>query len=140
VTLRPLYSCATAVIRFLVLLRSICPLTVAVSSVCETPLENLIIHLQFVLNFELRSSEFLLVFFVSQAGISLRGEVNRLETRLITRGVVVLRLQDSVFRSEAGLVCRSPPKTIVTFYLTEDRESRPHQAMIHPAQVGLAEA
>jgi hypothetical protein len=39
---------------------------------------------------------------------------------------VVLRLQDSVFRSEAGLVCHSPPKTIVTFYLTEDRESRPH--------------
>ena len=38
----------------------------------------LIIHLQFVPNLELRSLEFLLVFFVSQAGISLLGEVNRL--------------------------------------------------------------
>jgi hypothetical protein len=33
------------------------------------------------------------VFFVSQAGISLLGEVNQVVTRLITRGVVVLRLQ-----------------------------------------------
>jgi hypothetical protein len=41
----------------------------------------------------------------------------------------VLRLQGSVFRSEAGLVCHSPPKTIVTIYLTEDRESRPHQVV-----------
>jgi hypothetical protein len=40
---------------------------------------------------------------------------------------MVLRLQDSVFRFEAGLVCHSPPKMIVTFYLTEDRESCPHQ-------------
>ena len=37
----------------------------------------LIFHLQFVLNLELRSFEFLLVFFVSQVGISLLGEVNR---------------------------------------------------------------
>ena len=41
--------------------------------------ENLIIHLQFVLYFELRTFEFLLVFFVSQAGISLLGEVNRID-------------------------------------------------------------
>ena len=34
------------------------------------------------------------MFFVSQAGISLRGKVNRIVTRLITRGVVVLRLQE----------------------------------------------
>jgi hypothetical protein len=40
--------------------------------------ENLIIHLQFVPYFELRTLEFLLVFFVSQAGISLLGEVNRI--------------------------------------------------------------
>jgi hypothetical protein len=92
VTLRPLYSCATTIIRFWVLLRSIYPLIVAVSSVCETPLGNLIIHLQFVPNLELHSSELLLVFFVSQAEISLHGEINRLETRLITREVVVLRL------------------------------------------------
>ena len=38
----------------------------------------LIIHLQFVPNLELRSFEFLLVFFVSQAGISLLGKVNRI--------------------------------------------------------------
>jgi hypothetical protein len=50
-----------------------------------------------VSNLELRSFEFLLVFFVSQAEISVRGEVNRLETWLITRGVVMLRLQGSVF-------------------------------------------
>ena len=37
----------------------------------------LIIHLQFVPNLELRSFEFLLMFFVSQAGISLLSEVNR---------------------------------------------------------------
>jgi hypothetical protein len=41
---------------------------------------------------------------------------------LITRGVVVLRLQGSVFRFEAGLVCHSPPKMIVTIYLAEDQE------------------
>jgi hypothetical protein len=35
------------------------------------------------------------VFFVSQAGISFRGEVNRIVTLLITRGIVVLRLQGS---------------------------------------------
>ena len=49
-------------------------------------------------------------------------------TRLITRGVMVLRLQDvRVFQSEVGLVCRAPPKTIVVFNLTEDRESCPPQ-------------
>ena len=41
------------------------------------------------------SFEFLLAFFVALAGISLLGEVNRVVTRLITRGVVVLRLLDS---------------------------------------------
>ena len=44
------------------------------------------------------SFEFLLVFFVALAGISLLGEVNRVVTRLITRGVVVLRLLDSGLR------------------------------------------
>jgi len=51
-----------------------------------------------VTSFELRSFEFLLVFFVALAGISLLGEVNRVVTRLITRGVVVLRLLDSGLR------------------------------------------
>jgi hypothetical protein len=41
----------------------------------------------------MRSFEFLLVLFISQAGIILLGEVNQVVTRLITRGVVVLRLQ-----------------------------------------------
>ena len=39
----------------------------------------LIIYLQFIPNLELHSFEFLLVFFVSQAGISLLGEVNRID-------------------------------------------------------------
>ena len=38
------------------------------------------------------------MFFVALAGISLLGEVNRVVTRLITRGVVVLRLLDSGLR------------------------------------------
>ena len=38
------------------------------------------------------------MFFVALAGISLSGEVNRVVTRLITRGVVVLRLLDSGLR------------------------------------------
>ena len=42
----------------------------------EPQLVCLIIHLQFVPNFELCSFEFLLVFFVSQARISLLGKVN----------------------------------------------------------------
>ena len=42
--------------------------------------------------------EFLLVFFVALAGISLLSEVNRVVTRLINRGVVVLRLLDSGLR------------------------------------------
>ena len=40
------------------------------------------------------SFKFLLVFFVVFAGISLLGEVNQVVIRLITRGVVVLRLLD----------------------------------------------
>ena len=51
-----------------------------------------------VTSFELHSFEFLLVFFIALAGISLLGEVNRVVTRLITRGVVVLRLLDSGLR------------------------------------------
>jgi len=54
-------------------------LTVAVHRFMRLYFENLIIHLQFVLYFELRTFEFLLVFFVSQAGISLLDEVNRID-------------------------------------------------------------
>ena len=38
--------------------------------------------------------EFFLVFFIALTGIILLGEVNRVVTQLITRGVVVLRLLD----------------------------------------------
>ena len=62
------------------------------------------------------------MFFVVLAGISLSGEVNRVVTRLITRGVVVLRLLHSGLRSEAGSVCLAPPTTRVIQNLTEDRE------------------
>ena len=67
---------------------------VAVYRFVKPQLVRLIIHLQF----ELRSFEFLLVFFVALAGISLLGEINRVVTRLINRGVVVLRLLDSGLR------------------------------------------
>ena len=46
----------------------------------------------------MRSFEFFLVFFVALAGISFSGEVNQVVIRLITRGVVVLRLLGSGFR------------------------------------------
>ena len=62
------------------------------------------------------------MFFVSFVRISLLGEVNRVVTRLITRGVVVLRLLHSGLRSEAGSVCLAPPTTRVIQNLTEDRE------------------
>ena len=51
-----------------------------------------------VTSIELRSFEFLLVFFVVLAGISLIYEVNQVATWLITRGVMVLRLLDSGLR------------------------------------------
>ena len=51
-------------------------LTVTVYRFVEPQLVCLIIHLRFVPNLELRSFEFLLVFFILQVGISLLGEVN----------------------------------------------------------------
>ena len=54
---------------------------VAVFRFVEPQLSSLIIHLQLSLQFECCVSfEFLLVFFVSQAGISLLGEVNWIVT------------------------------------------------------------
>jgi hypothetical protein len=68
-------------IRFWVLLRSICHRTVSPSSVCETPSHN-----QY--NFGCVSFQFLLVFLIALAWISLRGEVTRV-SRVITNGAVV---------------------------------------------------
>jgi hypothetical protein len=66
------------------------------SSVVKPNLECLIIDLQFVTSIiELLFFEFLLVLFVSQADNSLLDEVNQFVTRLINKGDVVLRLQDS---------------------------------------------
>ena len=65
----------------------------AAVSVCETPTLRLIIHLQSHFNWAAFFRVLACVFF-ALAGISLFGEVNRVVTRLITRGVVVLRLLD----------------------------------------------
>jgi hypothetical protein len=54
---------------------------VSPSSVCETPSHN-----QY--NFGCVSFQFLLVFLIALAGISLRGEVTRV-SRMITNGAVV---------------------------------------------------
>ena len=77
----------------------------AAVSVCETPTREInhsyaeSLQLSYVcLSSYLCSFKFLLVFFVALAGISLLGEVNRVVTRLIARGVVVLRLLDSGLR------------------------------------------
>ena len=68
------------------------------SSVCETPTCEINHSSAESLYLSCVSFEFLLVFFVALAGISLLGEVNRVVTWLITRGVVVLRLLDSGLR------------------------------------------
>ena len=68
------------------------------SSVCETPTREINHSSAESLHLSCVSFEFLLVFFVALARISLLGEVNRVVTRLITRGVVVLRLLDSGLR------------------------------------------
>jgi hypothetical protein len=49
----------------------------------------------FIILLELPSSEFLSMFFDLEVGISLFCDVNRIVTRLITIGEVVLRLQSS---------------------------------------------
>ncbi len=56
------------------------------------------------------------MFFDSHAGISLLGEVNRVSTRLITRGDVVLGLQgsDRVDR-KPDRMCQVSTKSIVIF-------------------------
>ena len=71
------------------MLRLICQEQFRRSSFCETPTREFN-HISAIW---LHSFEFLLVFFVVLAGIILLGEVNRIVTQLITRGVVVLILQ-----------------------------------------------
>jgi hypothetical protein len=73
------------------------------------------------------------------AGISLRGKVNQIVTRLITRGNVVLRLQGS------GLCDLEPDRCVasdqIDSYLEPDgRSGITSPSMIHLGQVGLAEA
>ena len=93
--LNPLLAAAAAIVRLWVLLRFILSRTVvAVHRFVKPQLVRLIIHLQSHFNW----AAFFLVFFVALAEISLFGEVNRVVTRLITRGVVVLRLLDSGLR------------------------------------------
>ena len=75
------------------MLKLFCQEQFVARSVCETPTREFK-----VTSIELRSFEFLLVFFIALAGISLLGEVNWVVTRLITRGVVVLRSLDSGLR------------------------------------------
>jgi hypothetical protein len=58
------------------------------------------------------------VFIVSQAGISLRGEVNWIVTQLISRracGAKIVGIR--VFGSEAGSVRHAPPKAKVILHL-----------------------
>ncbi len=77
-------------------------------SVCKTQLVSLFIHL----HFWLRPSLFLCVFFDSQIGISLLGEVIRVSTWVITRGDVVLRLRGSIvcsFKKPDRFVSRLRP-------------------------------
>jgi hypothetical protein len=61
------------------------------------------------------------VFFVSQAGISLLGEVNRIVTRLITSEVVVLMLQGFVSLDLKPDRCVIPAQNKSYPSLMEDR-------------------
>ena len=69
-------------------------------------LVRLIIHLQFgcVLSFSCLCSS------LRRQGLTFLMRSTWSMTQLITRGAVVLRLQGSIFRSEAGSVCHSPPQ------------------------------
>ena len=53
---------------------------------------------------------FLLVFFVAQAGISLLGEVNLVCNLVDNQRSYGAKIARSIFRSEAGSVCHSPPE------------------------------
>jgi hypothetical protein len=111
------------------LLRLFCPLTVAVHRFARPHFENLIIHLQFVPNPELRSFEFLLVFFVSQVGISFLGEVNQfgdMVDNLRSRGAKIAGIGSFDLKPDR---CVALHQNESYHHLTEDWESRPHQVV-----------
>ena len=90
----------------------------------------LIIHLQFVPNLELRSFEFLLVFFVSQAGISLLGEVNRLGDtvdNLRSRGAKIAGFGSLDLKSDRCVVLHQNDSY---HHLMEDQDPRSHQVIL----------
>ena len=89
---------AATPLGFGVLLMLFCQEQFAARSVCETPTREINHSSAESLHLSCISFEFLLVFFVALAEISLLSEVNRVVTWLITRGVVVLRLLHSGLR------------------------------------------
>ena len=89
---REFISSRYTLVRVWVLLKLFCQEQFAARSVCETPTREFN-HTSAIW---LYSSLFLLVFFVALTGISLRSEVNWIVTRLITRGVVMLRLHGRI--------------------------------------------
>ena len=93
-----LYSLAVTLVRVWVLLRFILSRTVVAIHQFVRPQRE--INLSSAESLQLRYVllEFFLVFFIALAEISLLGEVNRVVTWLITRGIVVLRLLDSDLR------------------------------------------
>ena len=86
----------------------------------------LIIHLQFVPNLELHSFEFLLVFFVSQTGISLFGEVNRLGDtvdNLRSRGAKIVGFESLDLKPDRCVVLHQSDSY---HHLTEDWDPHSH--------------
>ena len=100
------------------MLKLLCEEQFTARSVCETPTREFN-HTSAIW---LRSFSFLLMFFESQARISLRGEVNQVVTRLITRGVVVLRLQGSDLCGLKPDWCVTLRQIVVYPHLMEDQE------------------
>ena len=84
---REFLSCHHTLVRVWVLFKLFCTEQFAARSVCETPTREFNHSSAKSLHLSCVSFEFFLVFFVALAGISLLGEVNRVVTQLITRGV-----------------------------------------------------
>ena len=86
---------------------------------------RLIIHLQFGCSLSCSC----LCSSLRRQGLALLARSTGSVSRLITRGVVVLRLQGLIFRSEAGscvILCYNDSY----LYLTEDRDPRSHKVVI----------
>ena len=89
----------------------------------------LIIYLQFIPNLELHSFEFLLVFFVSQAGISLLGKVNRfgdMVDNLRSRGAKIVGFGSLDLKSDQCVVLHQNDSYQ---HLTEDWDPCTHQVV-----------